>query len=133
MAHCHRSGIGSVHGKLRLWQFYVMEEAGCFVVKVWELDSDGWVTVHDARPRTEHCPFSIHAVLRALHPCDGDMVFLLEPSSRNVWQYHIRRGSCEKICEFKHNCTSGHIYALVHLPWPTMIPGAQRVSRLSRA
>ena len=124
-----RVRLGACKGRLRA-AFVSHLEDGVIKLEVWERkDCDDntasccWSVVHNAVVEME-----VHrgAFLMALHPNDGNLVFLLVDGI-NVCRYDMRLRKGEKVGQFPERVGAGivlTVYALCS-PWPTPVPSLQ--------
>lgn len=121
-----------VQGQLRLSKTYTTR-VEC-VSKIWELvttydcdkddddDDVSWALVHDVKVTKGKIG---QTYVAALHPVDGDMVFLYRDLS--IYQYEIKAKRNEKVGQFpgviKRNLPKYlDAFGLVHPLWPTTLP-----------
>ncbi|GMN27027.1 hypothetical protein TIFTF001_049332 [Ficus carica] len=124
--HSKRARLGVVRGRLRLAQVYFLNRSNSYVLKAWELVDDhrnaSWDLVHHVHfKRTDK---SVLLFLVALHPDDGDAVFLTSGTNgktkcQDLFQYKIGSDDVEPVCRGRYGSC---VFPLVHPWWPTTIP-----------
>ncbi|GMN59891.1 hypothetical protein TIFTF001_028986 [Ficus carica] len=124
--HSKRARLGVVRGRLRLAQVYFLKRSDSYVLKAWELVDDhrnaSWDLVHHVR--FKRSDKSVLLFLVALHPDDGDAVFLTsgnngETECQDLFQYKIGSDDVEPVCKGRYGSC---VFPLVHPWWPTTIP-----------
>ncbi|PON93302.1 hypothetical protein TorRG33x02_108730 [Trema orientale] len=97
---CHRwKGkvcFGVVQGRLRLSQ--LLKFKGDFVLKIWELNDNNsggdWLLVHHVRLTSAK---TYKTRVAAFHPNNGNVIFMLHNSEREIYRYEIGEEKFEKI------------------------------------